>query len=102
MKPLTPEMFKEPPLSEEILKFREKWAKIELRIASMFSRVRPGAPWWYWFRRGEERFVLKVVMDGSGQLWTDEGHGGLSLFEWMVDEKIAVLCPVESWEPSNG
>jgi len=49
----------------------------------MFDRIRPGAPWWFWFRHKSttgmdprDLHVLKVLRDGSGNLWTDiKGHG---------------------------
>jgi hypothetical protein len=95
---ITPEMLEEPNFSEELAGFRKQFYETTRRILKMFCRVRPGAPWWYWFRRGEDVFILKVVQDGSGHLWTDEGRGGLYLFEWMVREKIQVLGPVRALE----
>jgi hypothetical protein len=43
----------------------------------LFSKVKPGNPWWYWFDDSSiEEVVLKVVRDGSGGLWVDfKGHG---------------------------
>jgi predicted CopG family antitoxin len=84
--------------SEELDKLKEKFKEAIEKMAKMFSRVRPEAPWWYWFRRGEDVFILKVVQDGSGKFWTNEGRGGLGLFEWMIAEHVVVLGPVKALE----
>jgi hypothetical protein len=85
-------------LSEEIKTFREKWSELERRIANLFDRVRPESPWWFWFERDGERFVHQVVQDGSGNLWVMKGDRGEKLFEWLVSERVKVLCAVKSWE----
>jgi hypothetical protein len=95
---MNPEMFEEPEFHEELIECRKQFAVAARRILHMFSRVRPEAPWWYWFRRGEDVFILKVVQDGSGKFWTNEGRGGLELFEWMIAEHVVVLGPVKALE----
>lgn len=58
----------------------------------MFSRVKPGKPWWYWFDNENEEIVLRVVRDGSGGLWVHfKGHG-VSLKEF--EEHSPCLGPV--------
>lgn len=58
----------------------------------MFSKVKPGNPWWYWFDNENEEIVLRVVRDGSGGLWVHfKGHG-VSLKEF--EEHSPCLGPV--------
>lgn len=48
----------------------------------MFSRVRPGFPWWWWFSVDGRHEVFRVVRDGSGGLWVNDNGTGCRLDEF--------------------
>jgi hypothetical protein len=51
----------------------------------MFANIRPGQPGYCYTAEGEAECIRLVVRDGSGNLWTDRGHGGEPLARAVDD-----------------
>lgn len=48
----------------------------------MYNRVKPGAPWWWWFSIDGQHEVYRIVRDGSGGLWVNDNGEGCALEEF--------------------
>jgi hypothetical protein len=80
----------------EMQAHRVKFEEISKRFVAMFSRVRPGFPWWFWCEREDgSKFVIPVRIDGSNNLWADVKGHGCNLVEYLIKEHVKVLCAVE-------
>lgn len=60
----------------------------------MFQLVTPGNPGYFYCVEQRREMVRPVYRDGSGNLWTDRGHGG----EPLLTTVDAVLGPVPRWQ----
>lgn len=66
----------------------------EREEVKMFDRIQPGSPWWWWFSFSGRLEVYRVVRDGSGGLWVNDGGEVCKLSEFKG-------VPIEAVKPAR-
>lgn len=73
-------------------------AAVDRALLATFEGVQPGVEGYFWFEEdcadgAEKRVVRRVVRDGSGGLWTDEGGHGVRVTQGLAARCLGPVAP---------